>query len=60
MQTFKLESGERNATAYEGVISTSVVYCGLWNPINLHDDASALLAGAQPLQLAAVVKEGEK
>lgn len=60
MQTFKLESGERNATAYEGVISISVVYCGLWNPINLQYDASALLDGAQPLRLAAVTQECEK
>lgn len=59
MQTFKLESVERNATAYEGVISVSVV-CDLWNPINLQYDASALLGRAQPLQLAAVVKECEK
>lgn len=29
MQTLELESGERNATAYEGVISISSVYCGL-------------------------------
>lgn len=60
MQTFKLESGERNATAYEGVISISVVYCGLGNPINLQYNASGLLDWAQPLQLAAVMKECEK
>lgn len=33
VQTSRLESGERDATAYEGVTSISVDYCSLWNAV---------------------------
>lgn len=56
----KLVRGERNPVAYDRAISISVVYCVLWKLINLQYSASALLDWAQPLQLAAVMKESEK
>lgn len=46
MQTSKLESGERNATVYEGVISISVVNCCLWNPVTY--GMMCLLLWAEP------------